>query len=287
MKFEIFFMKNWLFIITSLPFIIMFLLHISIAFNDYFNININIPDIYVSDWFMFCSSYFGGAITLMGVNKTILYSSKLHQHQISMAKLQEEKTVILQSISQLNVQEPFAIFQLFLSMNNETRVITDSEVALIYERIVNTRHKIASTRILVFISSDITIINPNCTSCKNFCHLKTIVPKICEAFESCTGTLHDTLGELERYIIKTVEFNKKFQELKYQQQNEQQNQMYILEQIIILEREYKNFCEDNQLRTLCEKCSTMYQNEISQLIELIRIYFIEKETKVRNDCFSS
>ena len=45
--------KWWFLVVLAVPFILMFCLHIGIALGNYFGININVPNVDASTWFVF------------------------------------------------------------------------------------------------------------------------------------------------------------------------------------------------------------------------------------------
>lgn len=270
----------------------MFLLHISIALGNYFNININIENIYPSDWFMFFSSYLGGSVALIGVILTIRHSTSVHNHQIAMGRLQEERNIIVQAISQLDTMEPISIFKLFASMNNEYINISTSELALINDRIYIMQHKIINSRISMFVSSNATNINPNCNICKTPCMLKTVIPEILENFENLTDTLNHTLNLLDDYIRKSVENTNISKEIKRLENEKMKNinSSFINydDKINSLQNKYFILAHDaDELLKMCKKCSKMNANEITKLIGLTRIYIIEKENNSHKYCFKN
>ena len=57
--------KWWFLVVLAVPFILMFCLHIGIALGNYFGININVPNVDASTWFVFCGT--------LGFKKKSLY----------------------------------------------------------------------------------------------------------------------------------------------------------------------------------------------------------------------
>lgn len=47
--------KWWFLVVLAVPFILMFCLHIGIALGNYFGININVPNVDASTWFVFAA----------------------------------------------------------------------------------------------------------------------------------------------------------------------------------------------------------------------------------------
>ena len=71
--------KLWIAAVVVIPFILIFCLHIGIALGNYFGININVPNVDASTWFLFAGSYLGGVMTLAGVMITLKHERKIHQ----------------------------------------------------------------------------------------------------------------------------------------------------------------------------------------------------------------
>ena len=73
--------KWWFLVVLAIPFFLMLCLHIGIALGNYFGININVPNVDASTWFIFCGSYLGGTMTLAGVMITLKHERSIHQYE--------------------------------------------------------------------------------------------------------------------------------------------------------------------------------------------------------------
>lgn len=278
--------KNWWIAIPLLPFIVMFLLHLSIAWSEYTGWNVNITNIDAKDWFMFFSSYLGGSIALIGIILSIKHGMNLHNHQVANARLENERLVVAQSISRLNVQEPISILKFFMSLN-ENANISKSEMIMLNDRIYQLQHEINYSRVNIFISSGITIINPNCSICKDPCGLKTIIPDFSNEYESLTMTLHETSNKLSKFMSDGIQNNKLLLEIiRLKSENTNNPLLHSNDKIQSLHEKIKNLNNDIQkLLELCEKCAQMSEKEITKLISLSIRYFIQRQENAKKACF--
>ena len=73
--------KWWFLAVLAIPLFLMLCLHIGIALGNYFGININVPNVDASTWFIFCGSYLGGIMTLAGVMVTLKHERGIRQYE--------------------------------------------------------------------------------------------------------------------------------------------------------------------------------------------------------------
>lgn len=83
--------KWWFLIVIAIPFLLMLCLHIGIALGNYFDLNINVPNVDASTWFIFCSSYLCGTMTLVGVMVTLRHERSIHQYEKSLESIDKER----------------------------------------------------------------------------------------------------------------------------------------------------------------------------------------------------
>lgn len=132
-------MKKKLYMLTLIviPLILMFLLHMCIAIGEYFDISINISNVFAKDWFLFYASYLGGCMTLVGVIFSISNERKLNQFQISMEAIEKEKIQLASLINQINVFLPVTILQHFLGLAILKDGYDAKEIAMLRKMIID------------------------------------------------------------------------------------------------------------------------------------------------------
>lgn len=102
--------KWWFLVVLAIPFLLMLCLHIGIALGNYFGVNINVPNVDASTWFIFCGSYLGGTMTLAGVMLTLRHERNIHQYEKSMDSIEKEKDALGKAICNLNVFAPSILY---------------------------------------------------------------------------------------------------------------------------------------------------------------------------------
>lgn len=98
--------KWWFLIVIVIPFLLMFCLHVGIALGSYFGININVPNVDASTWFIFCGSYLGGTMTLAGVMITLRHERSIHQYEKALESIEKERNGLGKVICELNLFAP-------------------------------------------------------------------------------------------------------------------------------------------------------------------------------------
>ncbi len=279
--------KHWWIAIPILPFFIMFLLHISIALGDYFNVNINIPNIYADDWFMFFSSYLGGSVALLGVIFTIRHSMNTHSHQIAMAKIEKEKQDIVEAISMLNPFEPYYLLKQF-SLLMENNLIAPENTANLNDRVYNHLYLVNASRVKMLMATNATSVSVACQTCKTPCGLKVIVPELAKDYDSVTENLNKALNELANFTTLRTRNDRISRELnQYIQENAQSGTtIHSQEKINKLNDEYTQLSKQIEtLIELCEKCNSMNANEISRIVSLSKGYIAQRQENAKKHCF--
>lgn len=132
-------LKKRLYMLTLIviPLILMFLLHICIAIGTYFNVSININNVFAKDWFLFYASYLGGCMTLIGVIFSISNERKLNQFQIGIGTIEKEKIQLASLINKINVFLPVTILQHFLGLAILKDGYDAKEIAILRKMIID------------------------------------------------------------------------------------------------------------------------------------------------------
>ncbi len=286
-----FLIKNWWISIPILPFILMALLHISIALGNYFSIDINIPNIYASDWFMFFGSYLGGSVTLLGVILTIRHSRQLHQHQISIGYLQKEEENVAEVLASLPVNQTLNIMGVYatgfrISDDDEINNIENSketirEIYLCQTSLTQAKIKLAA---LSFILQDYN----NCSSCKNKCNLNEIAPKFRATYEE----LESTIDKCLEYIYETIRardnslmYSSMLKENMECAKKEEQP-LYSQERLDNLQKSHRDRIDIfKDFKAQNDELLKLRESSMPELISLSKQYFMIRKENCYKKCF--
>lgn len=217
-------MKNkreiyWIAAIALAPFVLMLLLHIGIALQQYFKFNINVPNIHASDWFMFAGSYLGGAMTLFGVIITLKHERKLHQHQLVIENIEKERERLVAIVNSLDVFAPSACYLDFVSSMcvKEWNKLPDFPV--IRRRIVETLRELNQNNQALRLGTDMCCQSADCSKCKHICRLPSVQAEFQNTYAYVNKYLYDTLQTLDHYITDQYQNAKKDELIRLYREN--------------------------------------------------------------------
>lgn len=277
-----------------IPVVLMGVLHIGIALGRYFGININVPNVDASTWFMFFSSYLAGAMTLGGVILTLKHERKVNQYQISIASINQEKERLIHAICELDVHCLSSIYNHFLELEITNTGYRGIDIAEIQRRISEKQRILTQQTIILTASTEIyTNISLQCSGCKTPCGLSKVHEQFQEIYNRVANDIYNTLGFLSIYV-KQKELNvlRDARILRYQTENEQcvaRNEPLLhSEQKIEMEKSLKKDISRDmeQIQNSSNRIVAYTQKEIPQLINLTREYYAIKIRNAERRCFS-
>ena len=284
--------KWWFLVVLAIPFLLMFCLHIGIALGNYFGININVPNVDASTWFIFCGSYLGGTMTLAGVMLTLRHERNIHQYEKSMDSIEKEKDALGKAICDLNVFAPNTLYQQFNSLYITSKGYDPAEVATIRQQLSEEMRKINALKLETLFFTDIYAMTAGCSACKKPCRVQSILPEFQKIYEKVGSKLFELLQIVDAYVVVSVS-NALYQALitNCQQSNQRHqalgqppeyNEAEIeihKSKIIDIEPQREN------LLALMNEVSKYNQNEIQQLSALVREYIATKQQNAYKKCF--
>ena len=285
--------KWWIWAVALIPFLLMFCLHIGIALGNYFGININVPNVDASTWFIFCGSYLGGTMTLAGVMITLRHERNIHQYEKTMESIEKEKAALGKAVCDLNIFAPSTLYQQFNSLNITSKGYDSAEVAAIRQQLSEEMRKINALKLETMFFTDIYAMTAGCSACKKPCRIQSILPEFQKIYEKVGSKLFELLQMIDAYVVTCVS-NALHQALVMNcQQSNQQHQAFgqppeyseveietYKSKIIDLEPQRKD------LLAIMDEVSKYNQNEIQQLSALAREYIAIKQQNAYEKCFS-
>ena len=290
-------MKNklsqwWFLVVLAIPFLLMFCLHIGIALGNYFGININVPNVDASTWFIFCGSYLGGTMTLAGVMLTLRHERNIHQYEKSMDSIEKEKDALGKAICDLNVFAPNTLYQQFNSLYITSKGYDPAEVATIRQQLSEEMRKINALKLETLFFTDIYAMTAGCSACKKPCRVQSILPEFQKIYEKVGSKLFELLQIVDAYVVVSVS-NALYQALitNCQQSNQRHQALGQPPEYNEAEIEiHKNKIIDiepqrENLLALMNEVSKYNQNEIQQLSALVREYIATKQQNAYKKCF--
>ena len=176
--------KWWFLVVLAVPFILMFCLHIGIALGNYFGININVPNVDASTWFIFCGSYFGGTMTLAGVMITLKHERSIHQYEKALETIEKERDGLGKVICELNLFAPNTLYQRFNGIRITSTGYDSVEVSAVRQQLAEEMQKINTTKLEAMFFTDAYVIPVGCPTCKNPCRIPTILPEFQRIYEN-------------------------------------------------------------------------------------------------------
>ena len=284
--------KWWFLVVLAIPFFLMLCLHIGIALGNYFGININVPNVDASTWFIFCGSYIGGTMTLAGVMLTLRHERNIHQYEKSMDSIEKEKDALGKAICDLNVFAPNTLYQQFNSLYITSKGYDPAEVAAIRQQLSEEMRKINALKLEIMFFTDIYAMTAGCSACKKPCRVQSILPEFQKIYEKVGSKLFELLQIVDAYVVVSVS-NALYQALitNCQQSNQRHQALGQPPEYSEAEIEiHKNKIIDiepqrENLLALMNEVSKYNQNEIQQLSALAREYIATKQQNAYKNCF--
>lgn len=264
-------MKNkkstrWIIAVIALPFVIMFGLHIGIAFGNYFHININVPNIDAAGWFMFFGSYLSGVMTLVGVIITIMHERNIHQYENTLENIEKEKERIGNAICGFNLLTPGALYQQFNEMLISPTTVNSSDIVAIRMRVNEEMHKVLTAKAELEFSTDIYFMSGNCAACKEPCGIQSTILEFIKIYELIGAKIYDTLSKINAYILAF-----------------ERNQAYRANGCEAQIEDIKSF--QNEINAALEEIAKFNQNETQHLMTLGKKYIEQKKQNAYKKCF--
>lgn len=286
--------KWWFLVVLVVPFILMFCLHIGIALGNYFGININVPNVDASTWFIFCGSYLGGTMTLAGVMLTLRHERNIHQYEKAMDTIEKEKDALGKAICDLNVFAPSTLYQQFNSLHITSKGYDSAEVAAIRQQLSEEMRKINALKLETMFFTDIYAMTAGCSACEKPCRVQAILPEFQKIYEKVGSKLFELLQMIDAYVVVSVS-NALYQALVTNCQQSNQWHQALGQPLEYSEAEieiHKSKIIDiepqrKSLLALMEEVSKYNQDEIQQLSVLAREYIAVKQKNASKKCFPS
>lgn len=285
--------KWWIWAVALIPFLLMFCLHIGIALGNYFGININVPNVDASTWFIFCGSYLGGTMTLAGVMITLRHERNIHQYEKTMESIEKEKDALGKAVCNLNIFAPSTLYQQFNSLHITSKGYDSAEVAAIRQQLSEEMQKINALKLETMFFTDIYAMTAECHATKKPCRIQSILPEFQKIYEKVGSKLFESLRMADAYVVTCVS-NALYQALvmNCQQSNQQHQAIGQPPEYSEVEIEtYKSKIIDlepqrKDLLAIMDEVSKYNQNEILQLSALAREYIAIKQQNAYEKCFS-
>lgn len=284
--------KWWFLIVITIPFFLMFCLHIGIALGNYFGININVPNVDASTWFIFCGSYLGGTMTLAGVMITLRHDRNFHQYEKSLESIDKEKEALGKAVCDLNIYAPSTLYQQFHSLHITSEGYDPAEVAAIRQQLSEEMRKINALKLETMFFTDIYAMTAKCSSCKMPCKIQTILPEFQKTYEKVGSKIFELLQMIDSYVSTSFS-NGLYRALviNCQQSNQQHQALGQPPKYDETEIEnYKNKIIDTdpqraKILSAMDEVSKYNQSEIQQLSALAREYISVKQQNAYKSAF--
>ena len=260
--------KWWFLIVIVIPFLLMFCLHIGIALGSYFGININVPNVDASMWFIFCGSYLGGTMTLAGVMITLRHERSIHQYEKALESIEKERDGLGKT-----GYDPV-------------------EIAAIRQQLAEEMQKINAVKLKAMFFTDIYVVPPGCSACKNLFRIPTILPEFQKTYEKISNRIFTLLELIDSYIAicnrnaikRALIMN--CQQINQQLQSQGQLPKYGEAELKGYESEIINVeSQQNDIIAALTEVGKYNQAEIPQLNALAREYIAIKQKNAYKDCF--
>ncbi len=284
--------KWWITLVITIPFLLILCLHIGIALGNYFSININVPNVDASTWFMFFGSYLGGVMTLAGVMITIKHEHNIHQYEKSLENIDKEKDELGKAICELNLFAPSTLYQRFSSLQITSKGYDSTEVAAIRQQLSVEMQKINTAKLETMFFTDAYAIPTGCPTCKNPCRIPTILPEFQKTYEKVGNQIFTLLQMIDAYIVACNQnairraFIANCQQVNQQRQSLGQPPEYDESEIKRYESEIVNVeSRQNEITAALIEISKFTQTEIPQLTALAREYIAIKKVNAYQKCF--
>lgn len=261
---------------------------------NYFGININVPNVDASTWFIFCGSYLGGTMTLAGVMLTLRHERNIQQYEKSMDRIEKEKDALGKAICDLNVFAPSTLYQQFNSLYITSKGYDPAEVAVIRQQLSEEMRKINALKLETMFFTDIYAMTAGCSACKNPCRVRSILPEFQKIYEKVGNKLFELLQIVDAYVVVSIS-NALYQALVTNCQQSNQRHQALGQTPEYSEAESENHKskiidiepQRENLLAFMREVSKYDQNEIQQLSALAREYIAIKQQNAHKKCFHS
>ncbi len=284
--------KWWFLGVLAIPFLLMLCLHIGIALGNYFGININVPNVDASTWFIFCGSYLGGTMTLAGVMITLKHERSIHQYEKALETIEKERDGLGKVICELNLFVPNALYQRFNSIPITSTGYDSVEVSAVRQQLAEEMQKINTAKLEAMFFTDIYVIPAGCPTCKNPCRIPTILPEFQRIYENVGNRIFTLLQMIDTYIVACNQNAIRRALIVNCQKTNQQCQLcgqppeYGESEIKRYESEIINVeSQQNEIIAALTEISKYTQTEIPQLTALAREYIALKKQNAYKSCF--
>lgn len=284
--------KWWFLVVLAIPFFLMLCLHIGIALGNYFGININVPNVDASTWFIFCGSYLGGTMTLAGVMITLKHERSIHQYEKALETIEKERDRLGKAIGELNLFVSSALYHRFNSLLITSEGYDSSDVAAIRQQLAEEMQKVDNARLGAMFFTDIYIPPTGCSACKTPCRIPNILPEFQNIYEKVCDRIFTLLSMIDAYVavcnqnaIRRRTINNCIQ-INQQRQLCGQSPEHSDAEIRGYENEIVNVeSQQNDIVAAMTEASKYNQNEIPKLIALGREYIALKQQNAYKKCF--
>lgn len=284
--------KWWMLVVIVIPFLLMFCLHIGIALGNYFEFNINVPNVDASTWFIFCGSYLGGAMTLVGVMITLKHERSIHQYEKALEIIEAERDGLGKAICKLNLFAPSTLYQRFNCLRITNMGYDSVEIAAIRQQLAEEMQKINTVKLEAMFFTDIYVMPPDCSACKTPCRIPAILPEFQRRYEKVANQIFNLLQMIDSYIdvCNRNEIRKALvsscQQMNKQRQSLGQPPEYSEIEIKRYENEIINVeSQQRDIIVAMTEVSKYSQTEIPQLNALAREYIAVKQKNAYKNCF--
>lgn len=284
--------KWWFLVVIIIPFLLMLCLHIGIALSNYFGININVPNVDASTWFIFCGSYLGGTMTLAGVMITLRHERSIHQYEKALESIEKERDGLGQVICELNLFAPSILYQRFNSLRITSTGYDSVEIAAIRQQLAEEMQRVNTVKLKAMFFTDIYVVPPGCSTCKNPCRIPTVLPEFQKIYEKIGNRIFTLLELIDSYVAicdrnaikRALVMN--CQQLNQQLQSQGQLPKYSEAELKGYESEIINVeSQQNDIIAALTEVSKYSQTEIPQLNALAREYVAIKQKNAYKNCF--
>lgn len=286
--------KWWILVVILIPFLLMFCLHIGIALGNYFGININVPNVDASTWFIFYGSYLGGTMTLAGVMITLKHERSINQYEKALEVIEKERDGLGKAICELNLFAPSTLYQRFSGLRTTNTGYDPAEIAAIRQQIAEEMHKINTAKLEAMFFTDVYVIPVECSTCKTLCRIPAILPEFQKTYEKVGNQIFTVLQKIDSYIFICNQNAIRTALITNCQQSNQQHQSlgqppkYDEAEIKRYESEIVNVeLQQNDIIAAINEVNKYSQTEIPQLTALAREYVAVKQKNAYKRCFPS
>lgn len=202
-------MKNkryvwWIVALVLAPVLVTLVIWSALFLLEYFNIDFDIPFTSANDWFMFFGSYFGAALTMVGVLLTIKHEKNIKKYEKAIHDIEKEEELLKQCILSISPMIPLMLYQRFIGLEISKDGYSANDVAAIRHDSASEYSKIGNARTCLecFTSMKHTT---GCVDCNQKCKLGSIEKEFMVLYFKMTDCIFDSLDAINAYIEKQVQ----------------------------------------------------------------------------------